>query len=156
MIGIFHYALVLLAIPISIVLFVLFMRCKVSIQLITAVLWLIPPAYEYWTRSNCLGECKCEEADGRFSAEISSALAIRHAHLAGEHVRRSVGRRHDTATTQRRDDASRSAVADRARKRSSEWAAPGASHLGWRSTRADVGVPRAAVRSSSDASSHPR
>lgn len=38
MIGIFHYALVLLAIPISIVLFVLFMRCKVSIQLITAVL----------------------------------------------------------------------------------------------------------------------
>src|SRR5206468_12536114 len=97
--------------------------------------------------------CKCEEADGRFSPEISPALAIRYAHLAGEHVRRSVRHRYGTATAERRGGTSRSAVADRARKRPSEWAALGASHLGWRSTHAEGGVPRTAVRSSSDASS---
>lgn len=57
MIGIVYYAMVVLSIPIAIVLLVLYVRRKEDIQLVAALLWLIPPVYECLVLSTCSGEC---------------------------------------------------------------------------------------------------
>ena len=57
MYGVFYHYLVMLSIPISIILLVLYFKSKKQKQLIAALLWLIPPVYELWIYYTCGKDC---------------------------------------------------------------------------------------------------